>query len=76
MSEITESEIFHMSKKENYFRGYSDGKEDALDKIKALSEELKICQKSIKDKKALIGFNMAVALINKHLAKNEEEAEK
>lgn len=76
MSEITESEIFHMSKTENYFRGYSDGKTDALDKIKALSEDLKLCQKSIKDKKALIGFNMAVALFNKHLAKSEEEAEK
>ena len=75
MSEITESEIFHMSKTENYFRGYTDGKADALDKIKALSNDLKICQKSIKDKKALVGFNMAVALINKHLTKSKEEAE-
>ena len=29
-------------------------------------------EKSITDKKVLIGFNMAVALCNKHLAENEE----
>ena len=40
--------------------------------IKALGEDMRICQKSIKNKKVLIGFNMAVALCNKHLAESEE----
>lgn len=39
--------------------------------IKALGEDIRICQKSITDKKVLIGFNMAVALCNKHLAESE-----
>ncbi len=41
--------------------------------IKALGEDIRICQKSITDKKVLIGFNMAVALCNKHLAESEVE---
>ena len=41
--------------------------------IKALGEDIRICQKSITDKKVLIGFNMAVALCNKHLAESEEK---
>lgn len=41
--------------------------------IKALGEEMRICQKAIKDEKVLIGFNMAVAICNKHLAESEEE---
>lgn len=40
--------------------------------IKALGEDMRICQKSITDEKVLIGFNMAVALCNKHLAESEE----
>lgn len=41
--------------------------------IKALGEDMRICQKSITDEKVLIGFNMAVAICNKHLAESEEE---
>lgn len=41
--------------------------------IKALGEDMRICQKSITDEKVLIGFNMAVALCNKHLAESENE---
>ena len=41
--------------------------------IKALGEDIRICQKSITDKKVLIGFNMAVALCNKHLAESEDK---
>ena len=41
--------------------------------IKALGEDIRICQKSITDKKVLIGFNMAVALCNKHLVESEVE---
>lgn len=35
--------------------------------IKELGEDLKIAQKGIIDKKVLIGFNMAIALCNKHI---------
>lgn len=35
--------------------------------IKELGDDLRIAQKGIVDKKALIGFNMAVALCNKHI---------
>ena len=41
--------------------------------IKALGEDMRICQKAITDEKVLIGFNMAVAICNKHLAESEEE---
>ena len=34
MSEITEIEIKSMTKEQNYFKGYSDGKNDILDKIR------------------------------------------
>ena len=37
------------------------------DKIKALGEDLRKMQASITDEKSLCGFNMAVALCNKHL---------
>lgn len=44
----------------------------ALEAIKALSADVKLCQKSITDEKVLIGFNMAVALTNKHLSESEK----
>ena len=40
--------------------------------IKALGEDMRICQGSITDEKVLIGFNMAVALCNKHFTESEE----
>ena len=41
--------------------------------IKALGEELRKARKGIADEKVLIGYNMAVAICNKHLAESEEE---
>ena len=38
----------------------------------ALGEDMRICRESITDEKVLIGFNMAVALCNKHLGESEE----
>lgn len=35
MSEISEVEIKTMSKEQNYLKGYSDGKSDTIDKIRA-----------------------------------------
>lgn len=40
MSEISETEIYHMTKLQNYVRGYNDGKSDMLDKIRAEVEQL------------------------------------
>ena len=39
--------------------------------IKALGEELRMCQKSITDDKVLVGFNIAVAIFNKHFTGSE-----
>ena len=39
--------------------------------IKELREDLRIAQKGIIDKKVLIGFNMAVALCNKRIGKEQ-----
>lgn len=41
--------------------------------IKALGEDMRICRESITDEKVLIGFNMAVALCNKHLGESEDK---
>ena len=41
--------------------------------IKALGEELRKARQGIADEKVLIGFNMAVAICNKHLAESEAE---
>ena len=40
--------------------------------IKALGEELRKVREGIKNEKVLIGFNMAVAICNKHLEGSEE----
>ena len=45
---------------------------EMAEKIKALGEEMRITQKSITDEKVLLGFNMAVALCNKHIGKENE----
>ena len=42
-----------------------------IQKIKALGEDMRIFQKGIADEKVLIGFNMAIALCNKHLGRGE-----
>lgn len=39
MSKITETEIKSMTKEQNYLRGYTDGKSDVLDKIRAEIEQ-------------------------------------
>ena len=44
-------------------------------RIKSLGEDMRIAQKSITDEKVLIGFNMALALMNKHLGENCDETE-
>ena len=40
MSEISEIEIKSMTKEQNYMRGYTDGKSDVLNKIRAEIEQI------------------------------------
>lgn len=42
--------------------------------LKQLREEMRIAQKGITDEKVLLGFNMAVALCNKHLGGDDNES--
>ena len=46
--------------------------DDIKAKIKTLGEEMRITQKSIADSRVLIGFNMALALCNKHIGGDTE----
>jgi hypothetical protein len=62
---------------QGYDLGFKDGKKRAkpLDQeptIKALGEELRKARKGIADEKVLIGYNLAVAICNKHLGESEE----
>lgn len=41
--------------------------------IKALGEELRKFRKGIADEKVIIGYNMAVAICNKHLGESETD---
>ena len=45
----------------------------ALQSIEELSQDIKAVNRSIMDENTLIGFNMAVALFNKHFAEFKEE---
>lgn len=65
--------------KKFYDKGYADGqralavhielcKEEQEPKTKALGEELRSVRNGIKDETMLIGYNMAVAICNKHLS--------
>ena len=49
MSEISEVEIKAMSKEQNYLKGYSDGKSDTLDKVRADIQGLRNCSCSCSD---------------------------
>ena len=64
---------------EEFIKGFECGVERQYEKdkaeIKELSNDIKGVNRSIMDKNALIGFNMAVALFNKHFAEFKEKAE-
>ena len=70
MSEISETEIKSMTKEQNYFRGYKDGKSDALDKIRAKIERLHHYPKIdfIKNDDVV---DMALAIIDKYKAESD-----
>ena len=66
MSEISETEIKSMTKEQNYFRGYRDGKSDVLDNLRAEIEQLHYHPKIdfIKNDEVV---DMALAIINKQV---------
>lgn len=73
MSEISEVEIKAMSKEQNYLRGYSDGKSDTLDKLRAEIEQIEI-NGHIRDVECFeAGINTALNVINKYVAESEGE---
>ena len=59
---------------EDFIKGFECGVERQFEKdkaeIKELSNDIKGVNRSIMDENTLIGFNMAVALFNKHLRKS------
>lgn len=62
---------------EDFIKGFECGVERQFEKdkaeIKELSNDIKGVNRSIMDENTLIGFNMAVALFNKHFAEFKEE---
>lgn len=64
---------------EDFIKGFECGVERQFEKdkeeIKELSNDIKGVNRSIMDENTLIGFNMAVALFNKHFAEFKEKAE-
>ena len=73
MSEISETEIKSMTKEQNYFRGYKDGKSDTLDKIRAEIEQIEI-NGHIRDAECFnAGINTALGVINKYIARKDKK---
>lgn len=67
MSEISETEIKKLTKAQNYFRGYFDGKSDVLDQIKAEIEQT-ADEEQKHDEKWAIGLRYAIKIIDKYKA--------
>ena len=71
MSEISKTEIYSMTKEQNYMRGYKDGKSDVLDKIRAEIDEQydRVHPYNIS---CAEGLEMALGIIDKYKAESEE----
>ena len=72
MSEISDVEIKAMSKEQNYLRGYSDGKSDTLDKIRAEIEQVEINGYVRYVECFNEGLKVALNIIEKYRAESEE----
>ena len=68
MGEISEIEIKSMTKEQNYMRGYFDGKQDVLDKIKS---EIKEYADKRKDSLYGDGLRHALEIIDKYREREE-----
>lgn len=71
MSEISEAEIKAMSKEQNYLRGYSDGKLDVLDKIRA-EIEAKCCITVGRENDGAITLHDVFEIFDKYMAEGRE----
>ena len=72
MSEISEIEIKSMTKEQNYMRGYTDGKSDVLNKIRAeIEEHAKINQNLNTDRARALCWCLDV--IDKYKAESEDK---
>lgn len=72
MSEITEIEIKSMTKEQNYMRGYEDGKNDVLDKIRTeIEEHVKINQNLNTERAKALCWCLNV--IDKYKAESEDK---
>lgn len=72
MSEISETEIKSMTKEQNYFRGYKDGKSDVLDNLRAEIEQLHYHPKIDFIKNDAV-VDIALEIIDKYKAESEDE---
>lgn len=70
MSEISEVEIKAMSKEQNYLRGYSDGKSDTLDKIRA---EIETERNAGCHTQYAGGLDFALSIIDKYKIESEDK---
>lgn len=66
MSEISETEIYSMSKLQNYMRGYKDGKSDVLDKIRTEIAELNLIGYATVDGKRELASRAVMQVIDKY----------
>lgn len=66
MSIISESEIYSMSKQQNYMRGYTDGKTDVLDKIRTEIAELNLIGYATVDGKRELASRAVMQVIDKY----------
>lgn len=72
MSEISEAEIKAMSKEQNYLRGYSDGKLDVLDKIRA-EIEAKCCITVGRENDGAITLHDVFEIFDKYMAEGSDK---
>ena len=73
MSEISETEIKSMTKEQNYFRGYKDGKSDTLDKIRAEIVDIEEGISSYHNDRPWIFKDEVLDIIERYKAESEGE---
>lgn len=71
MSEISETEIYSMSKLQNYMRGYKDGKSDVLDKIRTEIAELNLIGYATVDGKRELASRAVIQILDKYKSESE-----
>ncbi len=82
MSKISKTEIYSMTKEQNYMRGYRDGKSDILDKIRSEIESVIQEETVMVNPEARNGYESVVSkldpddvfqIIDKYMANHEDK---